>query len=55
MRAKIKWYFTVTFTDGTKNAEWDLTKAAAKALYDYHVKNMIVMNIKSVNWGSFVD
>lgn len=55
MRAKTKWYFIVTFTDGVKNAEWDLSKAAAKALYDYHIKNMVVMNVKSATWGSFVE
>lgn len=53
MKVKTKWYFIVTFVDGTKNSSWSLTKTAAKTLYDYHIKNMIVMNVKSATWGSY--
>lgn len=52
--SKTKWYFIVTFTDGTKNAEWDLTKTAARALYDHYNKNMIVLNVQRTVWGSYV-
>lgn len=55
MKAKTKWYFIVTFVDGVKNAEWDLSKTAAKALYDYHIKNRYLLDVKSATWGSFVE
>lgn len=46
-----RWYFIVTFTNGTKNAEWDLTKKAAKLLYEYHTKNMLMLNVQRATFG----
>lgn len=46
-----KWFFIVKFDNGLKNAEWNLTKTAAKALYDYHVKNSAVLGINHVQIG----
>lgn len=46
-----RWYFVVTFENGTKNSEWDLSKTKAKALYDYHIKNMIVLGVKRATYG----
>lgn len=53
MKGSKKWYFIVTSVDGQKTSEWDLTKAAAKALYDFHIKNMLVMNVQKATWGSY--
>jgi hypothetical protein len=50
---KQSWYFIVTFTDGLKNSEWKLSKTAAKALYDYHIKNMVVLDVQKASFGSY--
>lgn len=47
------WYFTVLFENGFKNSEWNLTKTAAKALYDYHIKNMLVLGVQRASFGSY--
>ena len=46
-----RWYFIVTFANGAKTAEWDLTKKAAKALYEYHIKNMLTLNVQRATFG----
>ena len=45
------YYFEVTYENGLKNKETNLTKTEAKALYDYHVKNSAVLNITYVRYG----
>ena len=50
-----RWYFVVTFENGTKNSEFDLCKTKAKALYDYHIKNMIVLGVKRATYGQLDD
>ena len=55
MKVNKKWYFIVLYNNGLKNSEWDMTKAEAKALYDYHMKNMSVLEVKTVSWGSLDD
>ena len=46
-----RWYFLVTFENGTKSSEWELTKTKAKLLYDYHIKNMILLGVKHASYG----
>lgn len=46
-----RWYFLVTFENGTKSSEWELTKTKAKLLYDYHIKNMILLGVKRASYG----
>lgn len=53
MKSKTFWYFIATFEDDTKNAEWKLSKYQAKALYDYHIKNMLLLKVKSATFGSY--
>jgi hypothetical protein len=50
-----RWYFVVTFENGTKNSEFDLCKTKAKSLYDYHIKNMIVLGVKRATYGQLDD
>jgi len=52
MTKKKKYYFEVAHENGLINKETNLTKSQAKALHDYHVKNMVVLKVKRVSYGS---
>lgn len=52
-KPKVKWYTIVIYEDGMKNSEWDLTKTAAVAIYEYFLKNMSVLKVSKVSFGSY--
>jgi len=51
MADRKKYYFEVAHENGLINKETNLTKSQAKALHDYHVKNMVVLKVKRVSYG----
>jgi hypothetical protein len=46
-----QYYFEVRFNDGTKLRTDALGRKASEAMYKIYLRDMILLNVKSIAWG----